>query len=114
MTSPNISHFSPLKRISCNWLIGAKSVGEVLILMPSSRTSVRKSFRFAACFMTFSRVRSSPSVHWVRGALAVGQFRVSFVTDNHLPAVFSRREYVQAGGYCPSGRLGADLTAVNP
>ena len=38
ITSPNSSHFSPLKRISCNWLVGAKSVGEVLILMPGSST----------------------------------------------------------------------------
>src|ERR1043165_4596683 len=26
ITSPNRSHFSPLNRIICNWLIGAKSV----------------------------------------------------------------------------------------
>src|SRR5262245_8559169 len=30
MTSPNSSHFSPLKRCSCNCEIGAKSVAEVL------------------------------------------------------------------------------------
>src|SRR5450755_830699 len=60
ITSPNSSHFSPLNRISCSWLIGAKSVGEVSIVVPGSNISARKFFRFAACFITFSRVRSSP------------------------------------------------------
>lgn len=39
MMSPNSSHFSPLKRIKRNCLIGAKSVAEVLMLMPGSSVS---------------------------------------------------------------------------
>ena len=39
ITSPNSSHFSPLKRCSCSWEIGAKSVGEVLSLTPGSIVS---------------------------------------------------------------------------
>ena len=39
MTSPNRSHFSPLKRIICSCSIGAKSVALVLILMPGSSVS---------------------------------------------------------------------------
>src|SRR3984885_11540136 len=60
MTSPNSTHRSPLNTINWSWLIGAKLVGEVLMRIPGNSTSVRKSFRFAACFMMFSRVRSSP------------------------------------------------------
>jgi hypothetical protein len=60
MTLPNSTHRSPLNTINCSWLIGAKLVGEVLIRIPGNSTSVRKSFKLAACFMMFSRVRSSP------------------------------------------------------
>jgi hypothetical protein len=45
MISPNSSHFCPRKRCICNWLIGAKSVAEVLILTPGSSVSGVKSFR---------------------------------------------------------------------
>src|ERR1700680_4502180 len=62
MMSPNSSHFSPLNRCIRSCLSGAKSVAEVLILTPGSRVSGAKSFRLAACFMTFSRVRLSPHI----------------------------------------------------
>jgi len=41
-------------------LIGAKSVGLVLIVIPGNSIGTVKSCKFAACFMTFSRVRLSP------------------------------------------------------
>ena len=39
MISPNNSHLSPLKRIKRSCLIGAKSVGDVLMVMPGSNVS---------------------------------------------------------------------------
>jgi hypothetical protein len=42
---PNSSQASPLKLLSCTCLIGAKSIGLVLIVMPGSRLVVLKSFR---------------------------------------------------------------------
>src|SRR5438067_538192 len=50
----------PNERIRCICSIGKKSVGLVLILIPGKSTSLVKSFRLAACRITFSRVRSSP------------------------------------------------------
>src|SRR6516165_987886 len=60
ITGPNSSQLAPLKRIICICLTGAKSFGLVLILMPGSSMPNSKSFRLAACFITFSRVRLSP------------------------------------------------------
>ena len=60
ITSPKRTHALPSKRTSCIASIGAKSVGLVLIRMPGSAIGVEKSFRLAACFITFSRVRLSP------------------------------------------------------
>src|ERR1700688_3265666 len=60
MMSPKRSHVLPLKRISCNCDSGAKSVADVLIVTPGSRPPSSRSLMPAACFMTFSRVRSSP------------------------------------------------------
>src|SRR5665647_825710 len=73
MVSPNNSHFSPLNRIICNWSIGAKSVGEVLILMPGSKVSGVKSFRLAACFITLARVRSSPHISMTLAMVCAAQ-----------------------------------------
>src|SRR3982074_3807952 len=56
MMSPNSSHFSPLNFISCSWLIMVNSYDPGLLLIPGSSTSVRKSFRLAACFMAVAVV----------------------------------------------------------
>src|SRR5258708_33371647 len=60
MMSPNNSHWPFLKRIILSCSIGAKSLADVLTLMPGISVSGAKSFRLAACFITFSRVRLSP------------------------------------------------------
>jgi hypothetical protein len=41
-------------------LIGLKSVGLVLIVIPGNNIGSSRSLRLAACFITFSRVKSSP------------------------------------------------------
>src|SRR5438046_2903810 len=51
---------SPVKRPICTCLTGEKSEGLVLILIPGSSIGTVKSLRLAACFITFSRVSSSP------------------------------------------------------
>src|SRR5262249_17428629 len=60
ITSPNRSQVWPLNLASCSCDIGAKLVAEVLSLMPGKRPPSSRSLRLAACFITFSRVRSSP------------------------------------------------------
>jgi hypothetical protein len=60
MTSPNIRHASPSNCISRICSIGKKSSAPVSMVMPGSIMSVEKFFKFAACFMTFWRVSSSP------------------------------------------------------
>ena len=50
----------PSKRRIWACLIGAKSVGLVLTRMPGSNIGNSSQCRSAACFITFSRVRSSP------------------------------------------------------
>ncbi len=45
---PNRSIPAPLNRTSCNCVIGACRVGEVLILMPGSHTPTSRSFNAAA------------------------------------------------------------------
>ena len=57
---PNSSHVSSLNLLSWTCLIGAKSIGLVLIVIPGRRFVVRKPLRFAASFITLSRVRLSP------------------------------------------------------
>jgi hypothetical protein len=42
-------------------LMGAKSLGLVLIVIPGKVTPVSNSLRLAACFMTFSRLKLSPN-----------------------------------------------------
>src|SRR6516225_7478101 len=57
---PNGTYRSPSKRLIWACLIGAKFVGLVLIVMPGSSIGSSRLCRLAACFITFSRVSSSP------------------------------------------------------
>ena len=59
-TSPNRAHVLPSNFASCTCSIGKKSVALVLILIPGSSIGRSRSLMLAACFITFSRVRSLP------------------------------------------------------
>ena len=60
ISPPNSRHRVPSKRPICTCLTGAKSVGLVLISIPGNNIGTVKLCRFAACFITFSRVSTSP------------------------------------------------------
>src|SRR5580704_18472550 len=57
---PNGTYRSPSKRLIWACRIGAKLVGLVLIVMPGNSIGSSRLRRLAACFITFSRVSSSP------------------------------------------------------
>src|ERR1700737_5074952 len=60
ITSPNNSQVAPLNLVSLYCSMGEKSVAEVLIVTPGCSIDSANARRFAACAMTFSRLRSSP------------------------------------------------------
>jgi hypothetical protein len=49
MIGPNRCQVWSLKRISCNWVIGAKLPALVLMVIPGSSRPGSKFFRLAAC-----------------------------------------------------------------